>query len=273
MLNDYYVYVYLDPRKPGSFTYGDLFFDFEPFYIGEGRGDRDTQHLRDLFSFKGKKKTHKNNTLKAIVRQNLTPVILHLHENLSQAEAWRKEVERISLIGRHCVKEGPLTNTHLGGHGGAQPDEIRKQAGLKIAQRWKEGAYKNKVETPMSEEQKEKLRQAHLGKKQTPEQVARRFEARAGYQHSEETKRRIQEGQDKELHAEQSYQSWQNPEIRQARSEGIAKAWAKRKSQGIEKRIWIHKEEVNMCCEELKASQLLQEGWSKGRLKLKKKNH
>lgn len=27
----YYVYVYLDPRKPGSFDYGEFHFDHEPF--------------------------------------------------------------------------------------------------------------------------------------------------------------------------------------------------------------------------------------------------
>jgi hypothetical protein len=35
----YYVYAFLDKSKPGNFNYGDLKFDYEPFYIGKGTGD------------------------------------------------------------------------------------------------------------------------------------------------------------------------------------------------------------------------------------------
>ena len=36
MEKKYYVYIYIDPRKPGKFKYGEYEFDYEPFYIGKG---------------------------------------------------------------------------------------------------------------------------------------------------------------------------------------------------------------------------------------------
>ena len=175
---DHYIYVYLDPRESGQYVYGNLQFDYEPFYVGKGKEDRDTQHLRDLFHLGGRKNTCKDNKLKAIIQQGKAPIILRLIENLTDDEACAKEIEMIALIGRSCEKTGPLTNLHKGGTGGSQPEEIRKQTGLKISQRWAEGAYKNKVETPMTDEQKEKIRQAHLGMKEDPEITKKRVAAR-----------------------------------------------------------------------------------------------
>uniref|UniRef100_UPI0037511A01 LEM-3-like GIY-YIG domain-containing protein n=1 Tax=Acinetobacter sp. TaxID=472 RepID=UPI0037511A01 len=41
----YYVYIFLDPRKSGYFSYGDLNFVFEPFYVGKGKDNRFKRHL------------------------------------------------------------------------------------------------------------------------------------------------------------------------------------------------------------------------------------
>lgn len=34
-MNNYYIYIYLDPRKNGSFKYGSHEFKCEPFYVGK----------------------------------------------------------------------------------------------------------------------------------------------------------------------------------------------------------------------------------------------
>ena len=47
----YYVYAYLDTRKPGHFIYQNYKFEYEPFYIGKGRANRLYKHLlrRSIF--------------------------------------------------------------------------------------------------------------------------------------------------------------------------------------------------------------------------------
>ena len=41
----YYVYIYLNPLKKGSYSYGKLSFEYEPFYVGAGTGNRYNQHI------------------------------------------------------------------------------------------------------------------------------------------------------------------------------------------------------------------------------------
>ena len=40
--NEFYVYCYMDPRKPGKYTYDglDICFLYEPFYIGSGKNNK-----------------------------------------------------------------------------------------------------------------------------------------------------------------------------------------------------------------------------------------
>ena len=58
----FYTYIYLDPRKPGKYEYGDYLFSYEPFYVGKGKGNKHiglkhTSESKKIISEKLKGKT------------------------------------------------------------------------------------------------------------------------------------------------------------------------------------------------------------------------
>ena len=63
---EFYVYVYLDPRKPGRYLYGDqqVTYLFEPFYVGKGKNNRLNEHLDCLKKTKDKKRSYKSNKIR-----------------------------------------------------------------------------------------------------------------------------------------------------------------------------------------------------------------
>lgn len=267
MLNDFYVYIYLDPRKPGKVIYGDFEFEYEPFYVGKGQKNRDTSHLKEIFSKKRNKNWKKINKIKKIIAENKSPIILHLKDNLTENEAWVLEKEVIQKIGKLCDNLGPLTNLQDGGTGGMQPDEVRKLTGLKISQRWKEGRYIEKINTPVSDASKEKNRKAHLGKKQSEETIRKKSEAMKGHSYSEETKQKMREAVDPVQRSNQVKESWQNPETARRRSESLKKTFALKEK--IEK-TWVHKEFEEKQIEKILYQNFINEGWSPGRVPLGK---
>ena len=110
IMNVYYVYVYLDPRKPGVFKYDEFEFEFEPFYVGKGTKSRLLRHLKN-------EKTNpiKVNKIRKIKSLGLEPIIIKIKDNISNEESLEVEVRLIKSIGRSCKKEGPLTNYTEGG--------------------------------------------------------------------------------------------------------------------------------------------------------------
>jgi len=110
---EYYVYVYLDPRKSGKFKYAEMLFDFLPFYVGKGKGNRLYDHLDE----KRKCNPHKSRIIEKIKKDGLEPIVFTLLEHLSEESALLFEVEVISKIGRFDKKSGPLTNLTDGGDG------------------------------------------------------------------------------------------------------------------------------------------------------------
>lgn len=115
MENIFYVYAYLDPRKPGTFKFGDINFKFEPFYIGKGHDSRCYQGLTKFKSISNS--THKFRKIKSLTKTGYLPIIQKVYENLEESVSFDKEIELIKLIGRHDLNEGPLTNHTDGGEG------------------------------------------------------------------------------------------------------------------------------------------------------------
>lgn len=142
---EHYVYVYLNPLKPGNFRYNKFTFDFEPFYIGMGKKDRIDRHIiyaKSNLKYK-KRKSFKDNIILKILREGCEPIRYKLYENLSLDSAKRLEKYFINLIGRKDLGYGSLSNHTDGGDGKEFTNEMRKIIGIKVSNAWKNGKYNN----------------------------------------------------------------------------------------------------------------------------------
>ncbi len=110
----HYVYVYLDPRYAGRWEYKDKTFNFKPFYVGEGKGNRILTHLS---SYSLKQKSIKSSILKSIIEEKLSPIFFKIYENLSKEEAIKIEIDFINHFGRQDKGTGILGNHTDGGIG------------------------------------------------------------------------------------------------------------------------------------------------------------
>ena len=116
MSSQYYVYVYLDPRKKGAYNYKSISFEYEPFYIGKGHGKRYLQHLKEKIEKNcNKGKIYKIQKIKKDTGQD--PIIIKVKENITNSYASKIEISLIKQIGRMDLKKGPLTNLTNGGDG------------------------------------------------------------------------------------------------------------------------------------------------------------
>jgi hypothetical protein len=121
MEKKYYLYVYLNPLKKGSFNFGDYHFEYEPFYIGKGLvgSKRKTNHLhyvknlnKDLTNNR-----YKFNIIKQILNEGLEPLIYEIITDLTEIDAFNLEKLLIQLIGFRFNHSGLLTNISSGGDG------------------------------------------------------------------------------------------------------------------------------------------------------------
>lgn len=115
MENNYYVYVYLDTRKPGEYIYENLCFDYEPFYVGKGKGNRLRHHLHNSNK---NTNTEKRKIIKDIINETSNhPFIVKIFDNINNDKANFLEIKTIKLIGRKDLGLGSLVNKTNGGDG------------------------------------------------------------------------------------------------------------------------------------------------------------
>jgi hypothetical protein len=140
----HYVYVYLDPLKPGPFVFGKFKFDFEPFYIGLGKNKRIDAHIRDAQDDKQQQEyqTAKYRKIRKILNVGIEPVRYKLYEGLTLDSAIRFEKYFIALIGRRDLKEG--CNLTDGGEGhlrGIMSEEVREKHRKNSKALWDSGIF------------------------------------------------------------------------------------------------------------------------------------
>jgi len=144
-----YAYVYLDPRKPGQFEYhndkNSIVFDFEPFYVGEGKDYRLNSHLNRAkkcnYYIQG---DYKHNKIVKLLEMGLEPIIIKLKENLTKQQGLDYEEILTHLI-RLIEEGGPLTNLQ---HGGGKGYNKSKETKEKLSKAQKK-RMSNKENNPM----------------------------------------------------------------------------------------------------------------------------
>lgn len=109
-MENFYVYVYLDPRKKGKFEYGKYQFECEPFYVGKGKDDR----WKDLINGRNPHFINKYNKIK---ESGLEPITVKIKDDMIEDDSFLLEIELIETIGREDLEKGTLVNFTNGGDG------------------------------------------------------------------------------------------------------------------------------------------------------------
>lgn len=109
---EFYVYVYLDTRKPGIYVYGDLVFDYEPIYVGKGKKRRYKNHM----TLRNYIENHFYHKLNKMIAEGFYPEIILVKDKLDEKQAFEIEIDMIKQIGRN-INNGTLLNLTDGGEG------------------------------------------------------------------------------------------------------------------------------------------------------------
>jgi len=108
-MNEFYIYIYLDPRTSGQYCYENFSFLYKPMYVGKGSNERwkeiGENRRSDYF-------IRKINKIKS---SGLELIFFKLYENLNEEKSFEKEVELINEI--NIKNPGILVNITDGGEG------------------------------------------------------------------------------------------------------------------------------------------------------------
>lgn len=112
---EFFVYIYLDPRSKGDYSFRDVNFGYKPFYVGIGKGNRHLSHLKEtLENTTNKAKFYK---IRKIRQEGFEPIVFKIFEEIDRNTACDIEREFISYFGK-LNNKGVLTNITDGGDGG-----------------------------------------------------------------------------------------------------------------------------------------------------------
>ncbi|MFA5397845.1 MAG: NUMOD3 domain-containing DNA-binding protein [Methanogenium sp.] len=174
--NIFYNYIYLDPRKPGDYNYGEYHFDYEPFYVGKGCKERyRKKHNKDC------EKIRKEIRLSGLEEKYEFP-----YKDVSEDYAYDIEPEIIKTIGRKDLGFGPLLNKADGGRAPVNvifTEETKRKMSENNRKYW--------FGKHHSEETKRKIRIARSKQIITEETKRKISEGNKGKIYSEETKQKI----------------------------------------------------------------------------------
>lgn len=171
----YYTYIYLDPEKPGHYTYSGMSFLFEPFYVGKGVGGRKYVHLtRDIKYESNKLKARKIAKLKN--KFDLQTYIVTINAD-SESIALELERQLITEIGRRDIRTGPLCNLTEGGDGSFEvgPLTRKKQSEAKLGKSYEDRFGEERAKEIKSEKSRKNTGKGNpfYGKKHSPDIIAK----------------------------------------------------------------------------------------------------
>lgn len=196
----YYVYIYLDPRKPGQYKYDDILLEYEPFYVGKGSGNRYLVHLnRSINNSSWENNSRKYSKIKSILNDGLEPFIIIYKWLDSEDESLLLEKILVEKIGKIIDKKGPLTNVLDGGvKSPSLSGELNGMYSRSIYDTWVERYGKEIADTKMSEYR------------------SKMSLSISGRSHSSETKKTM---------SKSTYVTWQDDEVRSKRIDGVRNWW------------------------------------------------